>query len=150
MSRFEELISTVSRYQTLAAENYTRVRSLAEELRAGLCAHIGMKDGVCVKCGHHEVIEAKAADYAEDSIEREMSVTAEPRWVMGGRNPRYPHGVLYTYTCRSCGFTEWYARNPSSVPIGPKFKTKLIGKPRRQEAEEPRPLDGRPSRLFTS
>lgn len=48
MSRFEELISTVSRYQTLAAENYVRVRSLAEELRAGLCAHIGMKDGVCV------------------------------------------------------------------------------------------------------
>ena len=49
MSRFEELISTVSRYQTLAAENYTRVRTLAEELRAGLCAHIGMKDGVCVQ-----------------------------------------------------------------------------------------------------
>lgn len=48
MSRFEELISTVSQYQTLAAENYSRVRSLAEELRAGLCAHIGMKDGVCV------------------------------------------------------------------------------------------------------
>lgn len=48
MSRFEELISTVSRYQTLAAENYSRVRSLAEELRAGLCAHIGMKDGICV------------------------------------------------------------------------------------------------------
>lgn len=49
MSRFEELIETVSRYQMLAAENYTRVRSLAEELRAGLCAHIGMNDGICVQ-----------------------------------------------------------------------------------------------------
>ena len=49
MSRFEDLISTVAHYQDLAAENYTRVRSLAEELRAGLCAYIGAIDGVCVR-----------------------------------------------------------------------------------------------------
>lgn len=49
LSRFDKLISTVTHYQTLAAENYTRVRALAEELRAGLCAHIGLKDGVCVR-----------------------------------------------------------------------------------------------------
>ena len=48
MSRFEELISTVDRYQALAAENYSRVRTLAEELRAGLCAHIGSSEGECV------------------------------------------------------------------------------------------------------
>lgn len=49
MSRFDDLIATVSRYQELAAENYTRVRALAEELRAGLCAHIGSTDSVCVR-----------------------------------------------------------------------------------------------------
>lgn len=49
MSRFDDLIATVTQYQALAAENYTRVRTLAEELRAGLCAYIGMKDGVCVR-----------------------------------------------------------------------------------------------------
>ena len=36
MSRFDELITTVEAYQALAAENYARVRQMAEEIRAGL------------------------------------------------------------------------------------------------------------------
>ena len=49
MSRFEDLLATVERYQALAAENYARVRQLAEEVRAGLCDYIDAKDGVCVQ-----------------------------------------------------------------------------------------------------
>ena len=48
MSRFDELITTVEAYQALAAENYNRIRSLAEEMRAGLCDYIGAADGMCV------------------------------------------------------------------------------------------------------
>lgn len=48
MSRFEELLATVETYQELAAENYGRIRRLAEELRDGLCAYLGATDGVCV------------------------------------------------------------------------------------------------------
>ncbi|KCZ61287.1 hypothetical protein [Hyphomonas chukchiensis] len=48
MSRFEELIATVETYEALAAENYNRIRSLAEEMRAGLCDYIGAPDGICV------------------------------------------------------------------------------------------------------
>lgn len=49
MSRFEALITTVTTYQKLAGENYTRVRSLAEELREGLCSYMGANDGICVR-----------------------------------------------------------------------------------------------------
>ena len=49
MSRFEALITTVTNYQKLAGENYTRVRSLAEELREGLCSYMGSNDGICVR-----------------------------------------------------------------------------------------------------
>ncbi len=49
MSRFDQLTDTVETYQALAAENYARVRQLAEELRAGLCDHLGAPDGVCVQ-----------------------------------------------------------------------------------------------------
>lgn len=47
-SRFETLLETVDRYQDLAAENYDRIRKLAEELRQGLCDFMDAKDGVCV------------------------------------------------------------------------------------------------------
>ncbi len=48
MSRFETLITTVETYQALAAENYNRIRMLAEEVRSGLCDYIGASDGICV------------------------------------------------------------------------------------------------------
>lgn len=49
MTRFDELTATVDAYQALAAENYARVRQLAEEVRAGLCDYMDAKDGVCVQ-----------------------------------------------------------------------------------------------------
>ncbi len=48
MARFEDLLATVERYQVLAAENYDRIRHLAEDLRDGLCDYLGASDGVCV------------------------------------------------------------------------------------------------------
>ncbi|MEL6387116.1 MAG: hypothetical protein AAFR00_07175 [Pseudomonadota bacterium] len=48
MGRFEELLATVESYQALAAENYNRIRGLAESLREGFCAYLGATDGVCV------------------------------------------------------------------------------------------------------
>ena len=48
MSRFDDLIDTVETYQDLAAENYKRIRGLAEELRDGLCNYLDAKDGACV------------------------------------------------------------------------------------------------------
>jgi len=48
MSRFEHLIQTVETYQKLVEENYSRIRRLAEDVRAGLCDYIGAPDGVCV------------------------------------------------------------------------------------------------------
>lgn len=47
-SHFEDLLQTVETYQDLAAENYDRIRRLAEELRDGLCGYLGASDGVCV------------------------------------------------------------------------------------------------------
>lgn len=48
MSRFEQLIETVETYQELVEENYSRIRRLAEDVRAGLCDYIGAPDGICV------------------------------------------------------------------------------------------------------
>ncbi|MEM0985354.1 MAG: hypothetical protein AAGJ32_03830 [Pseudomonadota bacterium] len=48
MSRFEDLLETVARYQVLAAENYGRIRTLAEDLKDGFCGYLGTDTGVCV------------------------------------------------------------------------------------------------------
>ncbi|MEM9738372.1 MAG: hypothetical protein AAF829_00755 [Pseudomonadota bacterium] len=48
MSRFDDLLGTVETYQSLASENYDRIRRLAEELREGLCGFLGSQDGACV------------------------------------------------------------------------------------------------------
>ncbi len=48
MARFDELLETVDAYQALAAENYDRVRRLAESLKDGMCDFMGSKTGVCV------------------------------------------------------------------------------------------------------
>ncbi len=48
MSRFDELVETVETYQALAAENYDRIRTLAEEVRSGFCHYMNPTDEVCV------------------------------------------------------------------------------------------------------
>lgn len=48
MSKFDDLVANVEAYQAMAAENYDRIRALAEQLRAGFCDFLDSKDGVCV------------------------------------------------------------------------------------------------------
>ena len=63
-----------------------------------------------------------------------MAVTAEPRWVMGGRNPSYGIGELLLHICKSCGFAEWYVSDPESIPIGEDYRTELIKPSRKPDA----------------
>jgi predicted nucleic-acid-binding Zn-ribbon protein len=91
----------------------------------------GMKSGVCPKCSSRDIIEAKAAEYGGGAgFEVPMAVTAEPRWflkwLLPSRDPRRPKGLLVMYVCRDCGYTEWYALDPKSIPIGPEWKTKQM------------------------
>ena len=85
-----------------------------------------MKKGICTKCGHNEVIRSAPAEYVSQGAERPMCVTADPRWLMPGRNPSYGHGVLELYTCRRCGYSEWYAVEPENIPTGPEYKTEVV------------------------
>lgn len=48
MSRFDELVETVDTYQAIVAENYDRIRTLAEEVRSGFCAFLHPGEGICV------------------------------------------------------------------------------------------------------
>lgn len=66
-TRFEELIHTAERHQALAAENYDRVRAIAEHVRGGFCEYLAASDGECV----HLVPPAgpyEAKDYGDEAF----------------------------------------------------------------------------------
>ena len=108
MSRFEELISTVSHYQSLAAENYTRVRSLAEELREGLCAHIGSKDGVCVR-----LVPPAGAFEPKDYGDQAFSVPPQGFRPLGA--------ILFGLAIRVSTGTDWMRVTIECQKIGDEF-----------------------------
>jgi hypothetical protein len=47
--RYAELTATAGRYKDLAAENYGRIRELAETLRTEFCAYLGSDTPPCVR-----------------------------------------------------------------------------------------------------
>lgn len=47
-TRYQDLTAIVAEHQKLAAENYDRVRSIAEHVRGGFCAYLASPDGDCV------------------------------------------------------------------------------------------------------
>jgi hypothetical protein len=83
-----------------------------------------MKSGKCPKCGCGKIITALPGEYV-NNYECEMTVTADPRWVLPGRNPSYGHGVLMLHVCNDCGFAEWWVKDPKNIPIGSEYKTTL-------------------------
>jgi hypothetical protein len=80
-------------------------------------------------CAHQEIIESVPALFGDADGEKEQAVTYEPRWVMSGRNPDHPRGILRLYVCRHCGFAQSFALDPGSIPIGKDHRTRLIRRP---------------------
>ena len=114
LSRFEDLISTVAHYQALAAENYTRVRTLAEEMRAGLCAHIGSKDGVCVR-----LVPPAGAFEAKDYGDQAFSIPPQGFRPLGA--------ILFGLAVRVSMGTDWMRVTIQCQKIGGEFIAQIVG-----------------------
>lgn len=114
MSRFEELVSTVTHYQTLAAENYSRVRTLAEELRAGLCAHIGMKGDICVR-----LVPPGGAFEAKDYGDQAFSVPPQGFRPLGA--------IMFGLAVRVSTGTDWMRVTMECQKIGDEFIARIVG-----------------------
>jgi hypothetical protein len=97
-----------------------------------------MRQGTCPQCGHDQIIEAEQTEFTDQGLGPvPMCVTYDERWVWPGQNPRYGHGPLYLYVCRRCGFCQWYARSPESIPISEGHRTRLIKGGQSGAAAEP-------------
>lgn len=114
MSRYKELISTVAHYQKLAAENYSRVRKLAEELRAGLCAFIDSGDAVCV-------LLVPPAGQFEPKDYGDKAYSLPPK----GFRPLGP--ILFGLAIRVSEGTDWMRVTIECQKIGETFVTRIAG-----------------------
>ncbi len=92
---------------------------------------IDMRTGTCALCEHNEVIEASARDFFGESGERseQLAVSSMPKSSMVGGtkpDPEKRRGRLVQYVCRSCGYTQWFALNPTQIPIGYPHETRIV------------------------
>jgi len=87
-----------------------------------------MRTGVCAVCDHREVVRAGAMEFGARGTSRPMAVTYDGKDGVYGFQPKLEegHGRLRSYTCRSCGFTQWYADTPDKIPLNANMGTKLI------------------------
>ncbi len=70
-----------------------------------------MRKGVCALCEHTEIVVAAAKETA-GPVFVPLAVASRQGWL-----GREPVGAFTTYTCRSCGYTQWFASKPSEIPI---------------------------------
>lgn len=92
-----------------------------------------LRNGTCPLCRHNEVVEGTPLEFDDTQIPNRLGVAHEPipdGWIMKGRFHRsVVFGELRTYTCRSCGYTQWFALSPDTIPIGDQHGTRVIQGP---------------------
>jgi len=84
-----------------------------------------IRSGRCPLCDHREILEAVAAEFGDAGREVPSAITYDARWVLGGRNPSHPHGLLRAYVCRACGYCQYFAQDPANIPVGEEYRTRL-------------------------
>lgn len=86
-----------------------------------------IRKGLCPVCGHNEVIEAIMRDLGDESAEyKAVTYEAVNFGELVPVYQRVAHGLLRLYVCRRCGYSQYYADSPETIPIGDEFLTRLI------------------------
>jgi len=90
-----------------------------------------IRQGTCPLCSWNEIIESVPADFSGDgSFEYRQAITYAGGDVLKHvRQVHKPIGTLLRYTCRRCGYSQTFAEQPSAIPVGEPYKTRLIQGP---------------------
>lgn len=95
----------------------------------------------CARCGHPEIVRALVKEQRMAGEKIMLYPLAVARMVRNTvrrsffgevvRDRRLqivdePRGKLEAYVCRSCGYVEWYARDPKDIPIADENDTELL------------------------
>jgi ribosomal protein S27AE len=101
---------------------------------------------VCPKCNHNHILHLpEVADRVGDGAEpvggrkrNESERTSSFAWRLARHAEAYRTlglpsiketvaGLVEAYVCKKCGFTEFYARDPESIPVDGTYIRELVG-----------------------
>jgi hypothetical protein len=85
---------------------------------------VDIRQGRCPLCSHNEIIQALPLEFC-GAIPFPLAA-AHLKTSEGGPSPLRPVGVFNVFTCRRCGYTQWFADQPAQIPIGETFGTRLV------------------------
>ncbi len=87
-----------------------------------------MRQGVCAVCDHREVVSAEAIEFGARDTTGPAAIAYAGKDGVYGFQPKLKqgHGKLRSYTCRKCGYTQWFADKPADIPLDRNMRTKLI------------------------
>jgi hypothetical protein len=91
-----------------------------------------IRKGTCPICHHNEIVEAIPFEFDDTTIPNQLALAHEPRHGWLSKNsfsPRDAYGLLKAYACRSCGLVQFFADQPTAIPIGEKYRTRLLRGP---------------------
>ncbi len=130
--RYAELIETAGRYKGLAAENYSRIRELAETLRSRFCDYLGSDMPPCVR-----LVPPGGPFEPKDYGDSAFSIPAK------GFQPLGP--VSFGLAVRVTDSGDWLRAALTCRKEGDKFIVRVEGGPR---YEFDLPLDGQETLAF--
>jgi hypothetical protein len=89
-----------------------------------------IRKGVCPLCKHNKIIRQVEPDDPEETSHGACSLApfcvAHEHKRFGGM---IGYGTFNAHVCQRCGYAQWFAENPSDVPIGEKHFTDLVTGP---------------------
>jgi hypothetical protein len=133
-TRFEDLAAVVARHQVLAAENYDRVRAIAEHVRGGFCEYLAASDGECVYlCPPYGSFEPKA--YGDEAFSMPPS----------GFRPI--QGIAFGLAVRVTKTNDWMRVVLQCVKEGEQF-TVYLAEGKSHEFQMPLPVDAMVNQVF--
>ncbi len=89
-----------------------------------------MRNGTCALCGHTKVIELRPKSRGYRSAYNPVVVANIDA---GFFSAEKEVGQLLVYACLKCGFAQTFVEDVESVPIGPKYETRLVRTKRSSE-----------------
>jgi hypothetical protein len=88
-----------------------------------------IRTGICPLCDHREIIKATPREFSRSHVLR-LATAYDRGWT--GVDKNGGHGYLQQFCCRSCGYSQFFAESPHTIPIDDEHETSMIRGPEKQ------------------
>ena len=89
-----------------------------------------LRTGICPLCDHREVLRRQVTEFSgKASYQVKLAFAYGEAEGIFDHALQHPHGLLWMYVCRGCGYAQWFAQDPAKIPIDPALGIELVKGP---------------------